>query len=306
MAKKRRASARLQQAHAREDVDASAGADDVSDGKTSTQQPDTATICPGEIDVEHFEISHNDKTVPCERRGKAGKPSLIFTHGAGGGLGAPAAKDFADGFAAKASIVSFKGAMNLPSRTKTFHAVMEHEDFDAALGGRSMGARAACIAATQQDRQTKALVLVSFPLVGGKRQESRAQILLDLPESVDVLFISGTRDTMCDVEQLEGVISRMASPSWLVTIDAANHGMDWKWKESAQMKRLTGAIAANWLESRDKSKRRCLVRWDEEVGGIKNEGWKEGEEGDQKEPKKDATEADLEESPPVKKRKTRM
>ena len=305
MAKKRRASARLQQ-RAQEEVDATAGADDVDEGETAAQQPENK---PVELDkfVEGFEIPYNDKTVLCERRGKAGKPSLIFTHGAGGGLAAPATKEFADGFAGRAGIVSFQGAMSLPSRTKTFHAVMEHEDFDEALGGRSMGARAACIAATQQERQTKALVLVSFPLVGGKKGDSREQILLDLPENVDVLFVSGTRDTMCDLEQLEGVMSRMVAPSWLVTVDAANHGMDWKWKKSAEeMRRMTGAIAADWLESRDKDKHRCLVRWDEEADEIRNLGWEQSEKAMEHVGKMNSpVEGGEAKNPPVKKRKVR-
>ena len=88
MAKKRRASARLQQAHVDEDADTTAGADNVTDKTSSVPQPDEKAHDAGEANVERFEIPYNDKIVPCERRGKDGKPSLIFTHGAGGGLAA--------------------------------------------------------------------------------------------------------------------------------------------------------------------------------------------------------------------------
>ena len=270
-----------------------------SDGQGSAQHDEQySTLDSSEVD--HFNIPFGEKTIVCERRGEGGKPSLIFTHGAGGGLTNPATKDFTDGFAEKAGIVSFKGAMNLQSRIKTYHAVMEHEDFDAALGGRSMGARAATVAATQEDHETKALVLVSFPLIGGKKKESREQILLDLPENIDVLFISGDKDTMCDLEQLAEVQQRMSAPSWLIVVEAANHSMDWKWKDTAQeMRRLTGSLAAEWLVKRDKGTRRCLISWDEEAGMVHCGAWKESEEEAKRVNEKKKRD------PPAKKRKTK-
>lgn len=265
------------------------------DGKGTAQHGDDPAASTLH-DIEHYQVPFNDKTIACERRGQAGKPSLIFTHGAGGGLSAPATKDFADGFAEQSSVVSFKGSMNLPSRTKAFHAVMEHEEFDAALGGRSMGARAAAIAATQQDRQTNALVLVSFPLVGGKKNESREQILLDLPETMDVLLISGNKDNMCDLEHLDQVRSEMNACSWLVVVEAADHGMSWKWKDGVQeMRRETGVVAAKWLKGRDRSKRHCVIRWDEEVGELRCGDWEQSE--------KPAQEMTGEEGPPAKKKR---
>ncbi|KAK5124026.1 hypothetical protein LTR85_002223 [Meristemomyces frigidus] len=300
MAKRRKPAKRSLQSAGDDDSVNHSSRGDVDGG----HDEDDTTLNPGDDeenhvekpDVGHFEFDANNKAIVCERRGMVGKPSLIWTHGAGGGLEAPATKDFADGFAARASIVSFKGAMNLVSRTKVFHAVIEHEGFDAALGGRSMGARAACIAATQEERQTKALVLVSFPLIGGTKGDSREQILLDLPEEIDVLLISGTKDSMCDLEQLAAVTAKMNARCWMVVVQAANHGMDWKWKDSAQqMRRMTGALAAEWLESRDRSKRHCVIRWDEEAGQIQCEGWKEGE--------KEVQKLGDEEAPPAKRRK---
>ncbi|TKA63008.1 hypothetical protein B0A55_10427 [Friedmanniomyces simplex] len=229
-----------------------------------------------EINVEHFTIPYNDKTIPSEIRGEGEVPALIWTHGAGGGLAAPAASEFANGFAESSAILSFQGSMNLPSRTKMFHAVMEHEKFDTALGGRSMGARAAVMAATQQDRQTKALVLVSFPLVGGKKNDSREQILLNLPESVDVLFISGDHDSMCNLEQLMEVIQRMKAKCWLVTVKGADHGMSWKPNGSvAAMRRKTGAVAAEWLKSREDGNRYCSLSWDKDgkIGEMRCTDW---------------------------------
>ncbi|CAJ2505160.1 Uu.00g125540.m01.CDS01 [Anthostomella pinea] len=248
--------------------------------------------------VQHFNIPFDNKSIVCERRGgKEGdeKLSLIFTHGAGGGITSPATKDFADGFAEVGDIVTFKGAMNLQSRVKTYRAVTEYLDFDPApaLGGRSMGARAAAICATaihEEDRdrdrkttktKTKALVLVSFPLVGAKNKDSREQILLDIPAGIDVLFITGTRDSMCDAEHLAEVAVRMKASCWFVQVRDADHGMAWKGKDSSEvMRRKTGAIAAGWLaeEGRDATKRYGSVSWDEDAEDIDWSGWRENNE----------------------------
>ncbi|KAI7329401.1 hypothetical protein KC315_g6166 [Hortaea werneckii] len=243
------------------------------DGTGSAQQQDnSATLTASR--VEQYNIPFNDKSIVCERRGEAGKPCLIFTHGAGGGLANPATSEFANGFAEKAGIVSFQGTMNLQSRIKTFHAVMLHEQFDTALGGRSMGARAAATAAIEESHQTKALILVSFPLVGGKNKESREQTLLDLPKDMDVLFVSGSKDAQCDTAGLITVMSKMNARSWLVCVEEADHSMSWKAKSSVQdMRRLTGRLAAEWLGDRDVNRRRYNISWNEEAAEINCSGW---------------------------------
>ncbi|KAI7501066.1 hypothetical protein KC367_g3180 [Hortaea werneckii] len=224
--------------------------------------------------VEQYNIPFDDKSIVCERRGEAERPALIFTHGAGGGLANPATSEFANGFAEKAGIVSFQGTMNLQSRIKTFHAVMLHEQFDSALGGRSMGARAAVTAAIEEDRQTRALVLVSFPLVGGKNKESREQTLLDLPKDLDVLFVSGSKDAQCDTADLANVMSKMNARSWLICVEEADHSMSWKAKNSVrEMRCLTGRLAAEWLRDRDVNTRRCTLSWKEEAAEIHCSGW---------------------------------
>ena len=83
-----------------------------------------------------------------------------------------------------------------------------------------MGARAAVMAATTE---TTHLVLVSYPLHTDK--EVRDQILLDLPESVKAIFVSGDHDNMCDLDRLEAVRSNMKRRTWRVVVQDADHGM---------------------------------------------------------------------------------
>ncbi|KAI7279770.1 hypothetical protein KC345_g5158 [Hortaea werneckii] len=266
------------------------------DGTGSAQLEDNnATLTTSS--VEQYNIPFNDKSIVCERRGEAGRPSLIFTHGAGGGLANPATSEFANGFAEKAGIVSFQGTMNLQSRIKTFNAVMLHEQFDTALGGRSMGARAAATAAIEENHSTKTLVMVSFPLVGGKNKESREQTLLDLPKDMDVSFVSGSKDAQCDLTELNDVMSKMDARSWLICVEEADHSMSWKAKSSIQeMRRLTGRLAAEWLCDRDVNARRCTVSWNEEAAEIHCSGWL---------PDAEASEKDAEDIEPRRKKQKR-
>ncbi|KAF2769827.1 hypothetical protein EJ03DRAFT_326977 [Teratosphaeria nubilosa] len=226
--------------------------------------------------VESIRVPFNDKAIICERRVEASQqPALIFTHGAGGGIANPATAEFANGFADILPVVCFQGTMNLQNRTKTFHSVIEHESFDTALGGRSMGARAAVVAATQEERETKTLVLVSFPLVGGKKRESREQVLLDLTEGVDVLFMIGSDDAQCDLSHLWNVMAKMTARSWLCEVEGADHGMSWKPKNSVEaMRRKTGTIAAEWLKKRDQGRRYSCVRPNEEAEDVRFENWR--------------------------------
>lgn len=214
----------------------------------------------------------DDKQIECERSGTDESPDLIFTHGAGGGLAAPAIAEFADGFAASATILCFKGTMNLGSRTKHFVAVAERYPTCQVFGGRSMGSRAACALAAEHSAQARALVLVSYPLVGGKNSDSREQVLLSLPADLDVLFVSGDKDSMCDLRHLEDVQNKMEARCWTVKVVNADHGMNWSPKSSAvDMRRRTGAIAAEWIQHRDADRRSGEIWYDD--GDCHWSGW---------------------------------
>jgi predicted alpha/beta-hydrolase family hydrolase len=183
-------------------------------------------------------------------------PALIFTHGAGGTFSAPAVVSFCTGFSTARPVLVFQGSMNLASRVKGFHACIEHVDEktgDATrlvLGGRSMGARVAVMAAAEvleQDEEAAVkLVLVSYPLQGPK--DVRDQILLSLPASVSVLFVIGDRDAMCPLDLLNDVRSKMKAKSQLVVVQGADHGMHTKPASVEQeVGEQSGTVAASWL-----------------------------------------------------------
>ena len=205
-------------------------------------------------------------------------PALIFTHGAGGGIANPATQSFAKGFGQdeSSSVVCFQGTMNLQNRVKTFHAVIDHKTAEeAALGGRSMGARAAVVTMKEQGKKGK-LVLVSYPLVGANK-EVRDKILLEIEEDVEVLFVSGDGDNMCDLKQLQEVRDKMRAKNWLILVKGADHGMSLRPKEAVdKMREYTGEAAARWTsgEAIDIEKTECLLRWDAHSKKVVDEGWK--------------------------------
>ena len=208
-------------------------------------------------------------------------PALIFTHGAGGTVRSDAVANFVHGFVSiqnAASILCFQGNMNLKSRVKMFSAVLDAgtaqpeiqiQTNARCLGGRSMGARAAIMAATEE---TTHLALISYPLHTDK--EVRDQILTDLSEDMRVIFISGDHDTMCDLNRLEKVRSRMKCKSWRVVVQGADHGMNVKPKAGTEeMGKATGRVVADWLQTSDDGLREGRLIWDAESDLAQWSGW---------------------------------
>lgn len=218
-----------------------------------------------------FTVPFKDKKIVCQGQGQGniGKASaLVFTHGAGGGMENPATKSFAEGFAStRLPTVSFQGTMNLKNRTQSFLAVIDHlrqskGSAALALGGRSMGARAA-ILASQEATNIKGLILVSYPLEGANG-EMRDQILLDIPKTQNVLFISGDRDSMCDLKQIADVRKKMKAKTWLVVVAGADHGMSMKPKNAIEsIRKETGKLAAQWLKNCNDISTEVTLTWNE-------------------------------------------
>lgn len=206
---------------------------------------------------------------------------LIFTHGAGGSLQAEAVVNFVYGFASNdtmPTILCFRGNMNLPSRVKMFNSVLEARNDSLkqearlspiCLGGRSMGARAAVMAAT---KDTTHLALVSYPLHTNK--EVRDQILLDLPASMKVVFVSGSHDQMCDLERLENARRQMKCKTWIIVVQGADHGMNVRPKSATRkVGRMTGALVAAWLDRCDEKLTEGTISWESDNSAVRWSGW---------------------------------
>ena len=223
---------------------------------------------------EAFEVETESKTVRCFRIAKTSsdltrQPAIVFTHGAGGDLSSEGIANFTHGFATQAPVVCFRGNMNLKSRIKGFRSVCENLHSFEVLGGRSMGARAAVMTANEE---TTHLALVSYPLHTG--QQTRDQILLDLPKSLKVIFVIGEKDSMCDLKRLEQVRERMQCQTWLVKVLGADHGMNVKPKAGTQaVGILTGEVVAQWLAKHNEEAHEGRIHWDAEKEEAVWSGW---------------------------------
>ncbi|KAF2798381.1 hypothetical protein K505DRAFT_405226 [Melanomma pulvis-pyrius CBS 109.77] len=211
------------------------------------------------------------------------RSTLIFTHGAGGTLSSPAITSFCTGYASLGNVLAFQGSMNLAARARGFGACVEYlrgedgggddekkkkktkkggkeigEDIELVLGGRSMGARAAVLAAAEilsssaspdptSFSQKPSLVLVSYPLKGPK--DIRDAILLALPSHVSVLFVIGDRDAMCPLDMLKEARLKMEAETWLVVVEGADHGMHVAGgkEREREMGEVAGRVAAEWV-----------------------------------------------------------
>ncbi len=134
-----------------------------------------------------------------------------------------------------------------------------------------MGARAAILAASAAE--TSYYVLVSYPL--HTDNEVRDEILLGLPDSAKIIFVSGDRDGMCEISRLDAVRGEMRCQTWRVVVEGADHGMTVKPKAGTKaMGVKTGEVVAGWLRGD------CLgdgregkIRWDAEAERAHWSGW---------------------------------
>jgi predicted alpha/beta-hydrolase family hydrolase len=88
------------------------------------------------------------------------------------------------------------------------------------LIGKSMGGRIGCHVSLEED--ARALICLGYPLKGAKGT-LRDEVLLSL--QAPILFVQGSRDTLCPLDVLERVRSQMSAPSGLHVVDDGNHSL---------------------------------------------------------------------------------
>jgi hypothetical protein len=168
--------------------------------------------------------------------------AVLLAHGAGADMNAPTLTVFADALAA-AGVPTMR--FNFPYRTRGARApdrpaLLAAATREAAhelarrtklpperlvLGGRSMGGRYASLAVGDADDPVPALalLLLSYPLhPAGKPEQLRVEHFPRL--EVPVLFVSGTRDSLAEVDTLREHAKRIVGPVAFHWIETADHG----------------------------------------------------------------------------------
>jgi uncharacterized protein len=90
------------------------------------------------------------------------------------------------------------------------------------LIGKSMGGRVGCHVSLQE--KVAGLVCLGYPLCAmGDRTKIRDEILRAL--STPILFVQGTRDSLCPLDLLESVRAEMKAPNFLHVVDGGDHSL---------------------------------------------------------------------------------
>jgi predicted alpha/beta-hydrolase family hydrolase len=113
--------------------------------------------------------------------------------------------------------------MLIEAHRKALNAARREYGDPIALIGKSMGSRVGCHLSLEVP--VSALVCLGYPLCGGgDRTKLRDQVIYDLRTSV--LFVQGTRDTLCPLDILATVRSRMTAPNELFIVDGGDHSLE--------------------------------------------------------------------------------
>ena len=111
------------------------------------------------------------------------------------------------------------------------------------LVGKSMGGRMGChVAAGDPEPPPVAitgLICLGYPLRSGSTGALRDQVLLAL--RTPVLFVQGTRDPLCPLDDLAAVRERMTAPNRLYVVEGGDHSLE----VSAAQRKLAGEAQAD-------------------------------------------------------------
>ena len=236
-----------------------------------------AHFLPGAVDSSNHEIDNSPNTTGSvdKIKVKVMRPraaiSLIFTHGGRGGeagMESAGMASFGQGFAKHLPLLIFAGSQSSTSLIAEYKKTMEVTKHYNAIGGRGPGGRAAASCA---DETTKHLALVSYPLRRGS--EIQDAELLALPRSIKVIFLSGDRDELVDVDELDALRKRMKAQSWRVIVRGADHDMRLLSERGTRAIGMEmGEIVAEWLTQRENN-REGELRWHDEEKEVEWSGW---------------------------------
>jgi predicted alpha/beta-hydrolase family hydrolase len=90
------------------------------------------------------------------------------------------------------------------------------------LIGKSMGGRIGCHVALTE--KVDALICLGYPLCAmGDRTKLRDEVLRAL--ATPILFVQGTRDSLCPLDLLQPVRAEMKAPNFLHTVEGGDHSL---------------------------------------------------------------------------------
>ena len=114
----------------------------------------------------------------------------------------------------------------LPKLIETHRAALAEarkiQDGPIVLVGKSMGSRIGCHLSLEET--VSALVCFGYPLCGGgDPTKLRDKVLRQL--TTPILFLQGTRDSLCPLELLQKVRREMSAPNELYLVEGGDHSL---------------------------------------------------------------------------------
>lgn len=92
----------------------------------------------------------------------------------------------------------------------------------AILIGKSMGGRIGCHVSLEE--KVEGIVCFGYPLCGGgDRAKLRDRVLRAL--ATPILFVQGTRDSLCPLDLLESIRAEMKPPTFLHVVEGGDHSL---------------------------------------------------------------------------------
>jgi predicted alpha/beta-hydrolase family hydrolase len=163
------------------------------------------------------------------------KPLFLFAHGAGAPSSHPWMLHWAELLATIGSVVAFdypylaegrKRPDPLPKLLEAHRAVLEKarqsNPGPVVLIGKSMGGRVGCHLSLR--KAVSAVVCLGYPLCGGGDcAKLRDKVLREL--STPILFVQGTRDSLCPLDVLARVRGEMSAANELYVVEGGDHSL---------------------------------------------------------------------------------
>ena len=175
---------------------------------------------------------------------------FLFAHGAGAPSTSAWMLAWRDRLATLGDVVAFdypymragrKTPDKLPALITAHRAALADARARAAgalyLIGKSMGGRVGCHVALEEE--VAGVICLGYPLQSGATGAMRDEVLVAL--RAPILFVQGSRDSLCPLPRLESVRARMTAPSTLLVVDGGNHSLE----VSAGTRKTSGTTQAD-------------------------------------------------------------
>jgi predicted alpha/beta-hydrolase family hydrolase len=167
---------------------------------------------------------------------------IVMAHGAGNDMRNPLLEAFAEGMA-RAGFLSLrfnflfkergKKAPDPPKRLEAawraaYDYLHDHEEFGPRRiigAGKSLGGRIAAQMAAEGSLPVERLLFLGYPLhPPGQKHRLRDAPLTRI--RIPMLFFTGTRDSLCDLDLLQGVLEGLETNWELETIETGDHSFN--------------------------------------------------------------------------------